>query len=360
MLQRDGVRITLVTDAWLPQTNGVVTTLKATLRCLTDFGHDVTLITPEGRPTLPCPTYPEIRLALFQGRAVADALRASAPDAIHIATEGPLGWAARRAARVAGLRFTTSYHTQFPEYISARFLLPKSIVYAYLRHFHAAASCTMVGTRDVRRDLRRHGFRRLAQWTRGVDTQLFRPLGVARPYRTRPILIYAGRVAVEKNVEAFCRLRTDAEKLVVGGGPQLAELTERYPEVQFLGFRHGPELAAILASADCFVFPSRTDTFGLVMLEAMACGLPVAAFPVTGPIDVVREGESGCLREDLDDAVEQALKLDPRRCRAQALEYRWEDATRQFLGNLVDAPAGVRLVKRRSVAAARTTPTRSA
>jgi len=351
------VRIAIVTDAWAPQTNGVVTTLTATVRCLREMGHEVTLITPEGLPTVPCPTYPEIRLALFQGRRVQRILEETAPEALHIATEGPLGWAARRAARRLGLRFTTSYHTQFPDYISARLPIPKSVVYAYLHCFHSAASCTMVGTWDVRKDLRRRGFRRLAQWTRGVDTDLFQP----RPRTVspgRPVLIYVGRVAVEKNVEAFCRLKTDARKLVVGGGPQLAELQQRYPSVEFLGYRYGAELAAVLADADCFVFPSRTDTFGLVMLEAMACGLPVAAYPVTGPIDVVRDGQTGCLREDLEAAVEGALRLDRADCRAQALEYRWEDATRQFLSNLVDVRASVPIRRPLARIRPRTVPTR--
>jgi glycosyltransferase involved in cell wall biosynthesis len=195
----------------------------------------------------------------------------------------------------------------------------------------------MVNTREIRRDLKRHGFRNLVYWTRGVDTELFRPRPDARLPYPAPILIYVGRVAVEKSVEDFCRARTAGTKLVVGGGPALADLQRRYPEVVFTGYKYGEELAALFAAADCFVFPSRTDTFGLVMLEAMASGLPVAAYPVTGPIDVVREGQTGCLREDLAAAIEAALGLDPRDCRAQALEYRWESATRQFLGNLVEA-----------------------
>jgi glycosyltransferase involved in cell wall biosynthesis len=331
------MKVAIVTDAWRPQTNGVVTTLTRTAECLRALGHEVALLTPEGLPTLPCPTYPEIRLALFQGRRVAAWLEHERPDAVHVATEGPLGLAARGAARRAGLRFTTSYHTQFPQYLRARVPLPERCSYGMLRAFHGAAARTMVGTRGVRRDLKRHGFRNLVYWSRGVDTELFRPRpGALLPY-PGPVLIYVGRVAVEKSVEDFCRARVPGTKLVVGGGPALAELTGRYPDVVFTGFKYGEELATLLAGADCFVFPSRTDTFGLVMLEAMASGLPVAAYPVTGPIDVVREGETGCLRDDLAVAIDAALRLERGRCRLQALEYRWEHATRQFLGNLVEA-----------------------
>ena len=335
------MRIGIVTDAWLPQTNGVVTTLSRTAECLRMLGHDVSMMTPEGLPTVPCPTYPEIRLALFQGRRVSGWIDEFAPDALHIATEGPLGFAARAAAVRRQLSFTTSYHTQFPQYLRARFPLPEACSYAMLRAFHGRASRTMVGTKEVRRELRRNGLRNLVEWSRGVDTELFRPRsGSALPY-PGPILVYVGRVAVEKSVEDFCRARVAGTKLVIGGGPQLEELKARHPSVHFLGFRYGEELATLLAGADCFVFPSRTDTFGLVMLEAMASGLPIAAYPVTGPIDVVREGVTGCLREDLAAAIEGALELDRSACRAQALEYRWENATRQFQGNLVDLHAPI-------------------
>ncbi len=319
------MKVAIVTDAWRPQTNGVVTTLAHTAGCLQALGHDVAMMTPEGLPTIPCPTYPEIRLALFQGRRVAAWLERERPDALHVATEGPLGLAARNAAIGAGLRFTTSYHTQFPQYLRARYPLPESCSYGLLRRFHAAAARTLVGTKEVRRDLRRHGFRNLVYWSRGVDTELFRPRPEARLSYAGPIMIYVGRVAVEKSVEDFCRARVAGTKLIVGDGPALADLRARYPEVVFTGFKYGEELASLFAGADCFVFPSRTDTFGLVMLEAMASGLPVAAYPVTGPIDVVREGETGCLRSDLAAAIEAALGLDPAACRAQALEYSWEN-----------------------------------
>ncbi|MFO0447179.1 MAG: glycosyltransferase family 4 protein [Pseudomonadota bacterium] len=327
----------IVTDAWRPQTNGVVTTLSRTVECLAELGHDVHLMTPEGLRTVPCPTYSEIRLALGQGRHVAAWLEATAPDALHVATEGPLGLAARRAAIRAGLRFTTSYHTQFPQYVRKRFPVPERVSYAALRWFHAAAERTLVGTREVRRDLRRHGFANLVEWTRGVDTRLFRPdAGPRLPY-PGPVQIYVGRVAVEKSVEDFLRADVPGTKLVVGGGPALEDLRARYPEAIFTGYRYGAELAALLAGSDVFVFPSRTDTFGLVMLEALASGLPVAAYPVTGPIDVVRQGDTGCLHEELATGIRGALALDRSRCRAQALEYRWENATRQFVGHLADA-----------------------
>jgi len=336
------VKIAIVTDAWRPQTNGVVTTLSRTAACLAEFGHDVTMMTPEGLRTIACPSYPEIRLALFAGRPVRRWLAAEAPDALHIATEGPLGLAARAAAISAGLRFTTSYHTQFPQYLSARYPIPRGLTFRLLRGFHARAARTMVGTAQVRRELRAQGFRNLVEWTRGVDTNLFRPRPEARLPYAGPVLIYVGRVAVEKGVEDFCRVAASGTKLVVGDGPQLAELRTRYPQVVFTGFKFGEELAGLLAGADCLVFPSRTDTFGLVMLEAMASGVPVAAYPVTGPIDVVRHGQTGCLDEQLDKAINGALALDRAPCRAQALEFRWENATRQFLDNLVDAHGAVR------------------
>jgi glycosyltransferase involved in cell wall biosynthesis len=330
------MKIAIVTDAWRPQTNGVVTTLSRTADCLVTQGHEVTMMTPEGLPTLPCTSYPEIRLALFQGRRIARWLEAERPDALHIATEGPLGLAARRVARRRGFRFTTSYHTQFPQYLRARYPLPEAVTYALLRGFHGSAARTMVGTRQVREELKRNGFQNLVQWTRGVDTTLFRPRPEVDLGYPGPVMIYVGRVAVEKSIEDFCRADVPGTKLVVGGGPALEDLKRRYPGVCFLGFRYGEELARLLAGADCFVFPSRTDTFGLVMLEAMASGLPVAAYPVTGPIDVVRHGETGCLDEDLATAIRGALVLDPAACRAQAQEYRWENATREFLGNLVE------------------------
>jgi glycosyltransferase involved in cell wall biosynthesis len=332
------MKIAIVTDAWRPQTNGVVTTLTKTVETLTDaFGHEVAVMSPDRCRTMACPTYPEIRLALFPGRQVAEWLEETAPDALHIATEGPLGLAARAAALRTGRRCTTSYHTQFPDYLAARFPVPRPLSYAALRRFHGAAERTMVATRTVREALKRHGFRNLVQWTRGVDTTLFRPRERTPPSLPGPVLVYAGRVAVEKNVDAFLRADVPGTKVVIGGGPALADLRNRYPGAIYTGYLYGEALAEALAAADCFVFPSRTDTFGLVMLEALACGVPVAAFPVTGPVDVIRSGEVGCLHEDLATAIRGALDLDRARCRAYALGFRWENATREFLGNLVEA-----------------------
>ncbi len=331
------MKIAIVTDAWRPQVNGVVTTLTHTVETLGQLGHEVVVFSPNGLPTVQCPSYPEIRLALFQGRRLAAWLQQQQPDALHIATEGPLGLAARQAAVRFRLSFTTAYHTQFPQYLRARYPVPEWLSYGALRWFHALAARTMVGTRQVRRELRARGFRHLCHWTRGVDTALFRPRPEVKLPYPGPIMVYAGRVAVEKGVEDFCQAEVSGTKVVIGGGPALADLQRRYPSVVFSGFQFGLNLAELLAGADCFVFPSRTDTFGLVMLEAMASGLPVAAYPVTGPRDLIREGETGCLRANLADAIVGALRLNSSACRTQALEYRWEFATRQFVNNLVDA-----------------------
>jgi glycosyltransferase involved in cell wall biosynthesis len=328
------LRIALVTDAWQPQTNGVVTTLTRTLECLERLGHSTRAITPQQFRTVPCPTYPEIRLALLPRRGVARALAAFVPDALHIATEGPLGQAARAWCLREGMPFTTSYHTRFPQYIRARFPIPERWSYAFLRHFHGPAARVMVSTEHIRRELGHNGFRNLAMWTRGVDLELFRPGDRDFLPGERPIMLYAGRVAVEKNLEAFLGLDRAGTKYVVGGGPAVSQLRRRYPGVIFTGYKYREELVRHLAAADVFVFPSRTDTFGLVLLEAMACGVPVAAYPVAGPIDVVREGVSGCLREDLAGAVNAALALDREQCRLHALQFSWERATQQFLGNL--------------------------
>ena len=301
------MKLTIVTDAWSPQVNGVVTTLTRTRECLEALGHDVAVISPERFRTLPCPTYPEIRLALLPGRGVARTLRALSPDAIHIATEGPLGIAARRYCTRTGLKFTTSYHTQFPEYVRKRAPIPVAWSYAYLRAHHGKAERTLVATEHLRRRLIEHGFTNVVIWSRGVDTALFKPRGRDHLALPRPISIYVGRVAVEKNLEAFLSAEISGSKVIVGDGPDLAKLRQRFPEAHFVGYKFGEALAEHISSADVFVFPSRTDTFGLVMLEAMACGTPVAAYPVTGPIDVVRDGFSGRLHEDLATAAREAL-----------------------------------------------------
>jgi glycosyltransferase involved in cell wall biosynthesis len=291
-------------------------------------------VAPREFRTVPCPTYPEIRLALFPGRRLARTLATFAPEALHIATEGPLGQAARGWCLREGMPFTTSYHTQFPQYIRARFPIPESWSYAFLRHFHGAAERVMVATPHIRRDLEQRGFRNLAMWTRGVDVELFRPREGAHLPGERPIMLYAGRVAVEKNLEAYLALSFPGTKYVVGGGPALHALRSRSPAVIFTGYKYGEELARHVAGADVFVFPSRTDTFGLVLLEAMACGVPVAAYPVAGPIDVVGAGVSGCVHEDLATAVAGALALDRQECRRYALSFTWERATREFESNL--------------------------
>ncbi len=332
------MRIAIVTDAWLPQINGVVTTLGRTREELVRAGHRVKMITPADYRTVPCPSYPEIRLALFPYRRLRRMLDRFAPDCIHIATEGPLGFAARRYCRRRRLHFTTSYHTRFPQYVRERAPIPVSWTYAWLRRFHGPAAAVLVPTPSVREELAARGFRRLRLWGRGVDVELFRPERRGPLAGDRPIFMYMGRVAVEKNIEAFLELDLPGTKYVVGDGPDLARLRSRWPGAVFTGYRFGDELANVLASADVFVFPSRTDTFGLVMLEAMACGTPVAAYPVTGPLDVVEHGCTGILDEDLATACRRALSLDREACRRAALERSWGRATTAFLANLVENP----------------------
>ena len=329
------MRIMIVSDAWFPQTNGVVNTLAHTAAWLGRNGHEVRVLTPCGFCNLPCPTYPEIRVALFPYQEMARRIAAFQPQAIHIATEGPLGFAARRCAMTRGLRFTTSYHTQFPQYLRARLPLPMSVSYAALRAFHNTAHRCMVSTPTVRQELAARGFKRLVRWQRGVDTQLFRPRSKGFLSLPRPIAAYVGRVAVEKNVAAFLRMAWDGSKIVIGDGPEKAKLQAQYPAAVYVGFRFGEDLAAHLAAADILVFPSRTDTFGLVNLEAMACGVPVAAFPVAGPIDVVEDGVTGALDPDLARAAMRALKIDPQACRQRALRSGWETCTREFEANLI-------------------------
>ena len=328
------MRIAIVSDAWEPQINGVVTTLKRTCEGLTALGHSVEVIGPDRFRTVPCPGYRSIRLALFPSARLKRLLDGLVPDAIHIATEGPLGQAARRYCLDRGLDFTTAYHTQFPEYVAMRTPIPARWTYALVRRFHAAAARTMVATPSQQAALEAHGFKHLVRWSRGVDTTLFRPREKAFLIAPRPIAMFVGRVAVEKNLEAFLALDLPGSKFVVGDGPALPMLRERYPTVRFTGFKQGEELAQHVAAADVFVFPSRTDTFGLVLLEAMASGVPVAAYPVTGPKDVVVQGVTGVLHDDLAHATRQALRLDPAACVAHARTYSWHSATQQFLSNL--------------------------
>lgn len=333
------MKIAIVTDAWRPQVNGVVTTLDKTATALERMGHTLHFISPEGFSTFPCPTYPSIRLAINPIAGVRAALDNYAPDAIHIATEGPLGWSARRYCHARGLHYTTSYHTRMAEYIRMRAPIPLKWSYGVLRYFHSGAVRTMVPAESQRQRLLHLGFRNLVIWSRGVDTALFRPGDKAFLDAPRPISMYMGRVAVEKNIEAFLDLKLPGTKYVVGDGPDLEMLRRRYPDARFTGFKYGAELVAHLAAADVFVFPSRTDTFGLVLLEAMACGVPVAAYPVTGPIDIIKPGITGAMSEDLEAAVHEALRLDGERCRSYALERSWTSASIQFLNHLTPAHA---------------------
>ncbi|MDE2198212.1 MAG: glycosyltransferase family 1 protein [Rhodospirillales bacterium] len=330
-------RILIVSDAWLPQVNGVVRTLQTVAAELAALGHTVEIVGPDRFPTLPCPTYPDIRLSLLPRRRLARMIEDFAPDALHIATEGPLGIAARAWARRRGCAFTTAFHTRFPEYVQARTGLPTGPLYAWLRRFHGAGQGMMVATASLRAELADRGFASIRTWSRGVDLEMFRPAPAEAWELPRPVFAYVGRVAVEKNIRAFLDLDLPGSKVVVGGGPQLAALRHTYPKVHFTGPRHGPGLARAYAGADVFVFPSRTDTFGLVLLEALACGTPVAAFPVTGPADVLANaaGAIGAVDTDLRAACLAALGADRAACRAHAELFSWRACAESFLGHLV-------------------------
>jgi glycosyltransferase involved in cell wall biosynthesis len=328
------MRIAIATDAWSPQVNGVVTTLRETRDELVRQGHDVKMITAEGRRTFRCPTYPEIRLALFQGRQIARELDAFDPECVHIATEGTIGITVRRYCIKRGIPFTTAYHTQLPEYVRARFPIPVSWTVALMRWFHKPAARTLVPTESLRRTLLDRRFENVVIWSRGVKTDVFRPDDPVEYDLDGPVWVYFGRIAVEKNIEAFLDLSLPGAKIVIGDGPDRQRLEAAYPDCRFLGYKFGRDLARHVAGCDVFVFPGRTDTFGIVMLEAMACGVPVAAYPVTGPIDVVRQGVTGCLYEDLSDACACALELDRRDCRQYAESRSWGRSTRQFIDNL--------------------------
>lgn len=331
------MNIIIVTDAWYPQINGVVNTISHTCEELGKLGHSATVIGPDGFRSLPCPSYPEIRLALFPRRRLHARLDELKPDAVHIATEGPLGLAARRWCLKRGFPFTTAFHTQFPEYVKLRTGIPLAVSYRFMRWFHEPSSNVLVATRTLKRRLEKWGFHNLGMWSRGVDTDLFRPRDQGSLNAPRPIFLYAGRVAVEKNIEAFLRLELPGTQYVVGGGPDLEMLKKKYPRAHFAGIQTPDEMARYMAAADVFVFPSLTDTFGLVILEALASGVPVAAYPVQGPIDIIEDGVTGCLNNDLQRASLDVLAqaIDPNRCRRQALLYKWETCTRQFLGHLM-------------------------
>jgi len=329
------LKVLIVTDAWAPQVNGVVRTLEILGHDLRALGHEVRYATPEGRFTLPLPTYSEIRLAVFPRAALENEIRAYAPDAIHIATEGTLGMSARALCLKYYIPFTTSFHTRFPEYVQARFpFIGEETVYRFLRWFHQPATAMMVATPSLKRELESRGFRNVRIWSRGVDTDQFRPVpGAVLPF-AKPIWLYVGRLAVEKNVEAFLKLDLPGTKVLVGDGPSRGLLERAYPEAKFLGPRTGEALAEAYAASDVFVFPSRTDTFGLVILEALASGTPVAAYPVQGPMDVIGDAPVAALDEDLARACRRALEIPREAARAFALTRSWRACTQQFISNL--------------------------
>ncbi len=333
----------MISDAWEPQVNGVVRTLSTVVHELQAMGCTAEVIGPNRFRTLPCPTYPDIRLSLMPRRTLAKMIDAFAPDALHISTEGPLGMAARALAGKRGWRFTTAFHTRFAEYLHARTRLPTALSYAWLRHFHGAGAGLMVATQSLRTELASRGFQDIRAWTRGVDLDLFQP-DQPEPWPfPRPIFAYVGRVAVEKNIGAFLALDLPGSKVVVGDGPARAGLERRFPAAHFVGMRRGQQLASAFAGADVFVFPSVTDTFGLVMLESLACGTPVAAFPVTGPLDVLAQGGPGvgAIDADLRMAALRALGTGDRlACRAHAEQFSWRACAELFLSHLVPLTPG--------------------
>ncbi len=339
MPEPEKFKILIVTDAWTPQVNGVVRTLEILGNDLRALGHNVHYVTPQRRLTLPMPTYPEIRLTLFARSAVKKEMTAFAPDVIHIATEGPLGLAARHYCLKHGMPYSTSFHTRFPEYVHSRFpFIPESLIYRWLLWFHKPASAMMVATRSLKREMQSHGFTNVRIWSRGVDTEKFRPIpGTFLPFQ-KPLWLYVGRVAVEKNIEDFLSLALPGTKVIVGDGPQRAVLERKYPTAKFMGPKFGDELVRLYSASDVFVFPSRTDTFGLVLLEALACGTPVAAYPVQGPLDVIGHAPVGALDEDLLIACQKALSISRQDARAFALRHSWTACTQQFLTNIVPDP----------------------
>ena len=346
--------IAIVTDAWHPQTNGVVRTLSTTTEILRARGHEVAIISPQDYRSVPCPTYAEIRLALTPPGAVARRLAELGADAVHIATEGPLGHAARRWCLKHGVPFTTAYHTQFPDYLARRTHLPARVFWPFVRRFHAPARRIMVATESIREELRDHGLNQLHHWSRGVDLACFTYDAPPPPEYAGlpgPILLYVGRAAVEKNLEAFLACDYPGTKVVVGDGPARASLEKRFRHAKFLGKRTGRELAGCYAGADVFVFPSRTDTFGLVMIEALACGTPVAAFPVPGPRDIVTS-EVGALSEDLARAIDSARFCKRSTCAEYGARFSWDAATDQFLAGLADCSEALAMPPRLAQGAA--------
>jgi glycosyltransferase involved in cell wall biosynthesis len=335
------MRIVLATDAWRPQVNGVVSTLEQMTRAAIGLGATFDFVTPDAFPTVPLPTYSEIPLAITNHHEVGRRIEAFGADHVHIVTEGPIGWAARRYCLDRGRLFTTGYHTRFPEYVRARTLIPEDWTYNLLRHFHAPSAAVLAPTPSIRDELTKRGFTNVRVWTRGVDHARFRPRAVDALGLPRPVFLYVGRVAVEKNLEAFLSLDLPGASVVIGDGPARERLMRRFPQAHFLGALFGDALADAYASADVFVFPSRTDTFGVVLLEALASGLPVAAFPAPGPLDVIGDSGAGVLSEDLRAACLAALDISPQAARARAQSFSWEESARQFLGHIRERRAAL-------------------
>jgi len=330
-------RLVIVTDAWHPQVNGVVRSIENTNRELAKMGVEVSMVTPERFASIPCPTYPEIRLSIAWYGRVAREIEKHNPSYVHIATEGPLGLTARRWCLRKRMPFSTSYHTRFPEYVSARLPIPQSWLYAFIRWFHNGGAGCMVATPSLARELAAKGMKNLMPWSRGIDATQFHPMPLEeRPFGLpRPIFMTVGRVALEKNLPAFLDLDLPGSKVVVGDGPARADLEERYPDVHFTGIKLGEDLARAYAQADVFVFPSLTDTFGNTILEALASGIPVAAYPVTGPLDIIgEESLVGALDDDLRVACLAALSGSREKARELAMQYSWEAATLQFINNI--------------------------
>jgi glycosyltransferase involved in cell wall biosynthesis len=330
-------RILIATDAWHPQVSGVVRTLDTTSQLLREWGHTVEVIEPNAFPSFPTPFYPEIPLCVMRPGRVYERVSRFRPDHVHISTEGPLGFWVRRYCRRMGWRFSTSYHTRFPEYLKRLAFVPEGITYQFLKWFHGRSSCMMVATPSLEKELFTRGFKPpIRRWSRGVDLGIFRPRPKVDSKYPRPVLLYVGRVSHEKGIDDFLRLKTPGTKLVVGDGPARAALEREHRDAVFLGYRKGEALGEVYASADLFVFPSRTDTFGIVVIEALASGLPVAAYPVTGPMDIITRDELGALDTDLSRAVERALVSGrPEACAEEGARYTWANCTQQFLGNLV-------------------------
>lgn len=331
------MRVLVATDAWEPQINGVVRTLQQVKALASALDFETDFVTPDEFPTAPMPGYPEIRLALASPRALGRRIDAYRPDVVHLATEGPIGLAARRATVTRGIPLTTSYHTRFPEYLRARLPVPIALSYAMLRRFHNSADGVLVSTRSLEDDLAARGFNNLMRWSRGVDLSIYRPRVADHSPWLRPVFLNVGRVAVEKNLEAFLSLDLPGTKVVVGDGPQRAQLMAKYPDAVFPGSKTGEELAEIYRQADVFVFPSLTDTFGVVILEALASGLPVAGYPVMGPKDILEDGRGGVLSDDLRAAALACLDVGRQSCLDLAAEYTWEASVAQFRDNLIEA-----------------------